>query len=101
MANWAVCVTRLYEHINKKQGHYVMAALRHGKLFPAIVCHFKVLNRFEISMPGNTFKVIKPAECLLQEHLRLITLSDFSLCTGAAQISIFIHSSLETENIYI
>ena len=51
--------------------------------------------------PRITFKAIKMAEFLLQEHGGIIALSDFSLCNVAAQIAIFIHAASHAENIKI
>lgn len=60
--------------------------------------HIKVLD---LGFPclKITSKAIKLAEFRLQEHLRIIALSDFSLRESAGQISIFIHFSSQTENI--
>lgn len=71
-------------------------------MVPAKVSRFKVLNTFRISLLRNhLFKEMeRNKNFYVGDHLGTIAASDLSLCTGAAQISIFIHSPSQTENIY-
>lgn len=97
----AACVTWLYEHANRRAAN--RDAMQRLLLRGTVILksprekRIKVLDRFRISMPEKiTSKAIKLAEFRLQEHLRIIALSDFSLRESAGQISIFIHSSSQT-----
>lgn len=99
----AACVTWLYEHTNRRVAirDVMQWLLLQGPWF----CSRPVKNTSkactDLGFPclKITSKAIKQAEFRLQEHLRIIALSDFSLCERAGQISIFIHSSSQRENI--
>lgn len=102
MANCAACVTRLREHVNKTAangdtvGWLETAISDKARLWT--LQSLEQIRGFQVL--EITFKAIKLAECL-QEHLVIIALSDFSLCSSAAQTSIFILPSSLTENVKI
>lgn len=83
MANWAACVTRLYEHVNKTAANRdtVMAAQRHRNDDSSSPSQPVDTSKSwaDLGFPclKITFKAIKLAEFLLQE--RFGTIADFSL----------------------
>lgn len=91
MANRAACVTRLFEHVNKTAANRgTVWWLRPGMemMILAIVSPWTLQSPEQI-WDFHAYKISSKQltwhKFLLQEHLGIIALSDFSLCTGAAQ----------------